>query len=175
MRNRMITILFFALFFLIVDVYVFQAVLNVSKHWSEGWKVGVRYAFWIPTVLSFLALVWWAFDDPYRYSANFRNWVITGLVATYFSKLFGVVVLFVDDVQRGVRYAFNFFFQKGESLPGEAITRSEFLSKTALVATALPFGAMAYGIISGAHDYRVRRITLPLAHLPILSAATRSR
>jgi hypothetical protein len=166
MTTRMVTIFFFALFFLIVDVYVFQAVLKVSEHWGTGWKAGVRYAFWIPTALSILALAWWAFDDPYRYSANFRNWVITGLVATYFSKLFGVVFLFVDDIQRGVRYAFNYFFQKGDSLPGEAITRSEFLSKTALVATTLPFGAMAYGIISGAHDYRIKRLTISLSHLP---------
>ncbi|MFZ5999762.1 MAG: metallophosphoesterase, partial [Bacteroidota bacterium] len=41
-----------------------------------------------------------------------------------------------------------------------------FLSKAALVATAVPFGAMAYGIISGAHDYRVKRVTVKLPNLP---------
>lgn len=159
------TLFFFTLFFLIVDVYVFQAILTVSKGWTDTTRHIVRIGFWVPTVLSIAALLWWAFDDPYRYSANVRNWVITGLVATYFSKLFGVVVLFVDDIQRGVRYVWQ-LFQKNETLPGEAITRSEFLSKTALVATALPFGAMAYGIISGAHDYRVRKVTLSLRNLP---------
>ena len=58
------------------------------------------------------------------------------------------------------------FTSSGDKLPGEAITRSEFLTKAALVATAVPFGAMAYGVISGAHDYRVRRLTVKLPNLP---------
>jgi predicted MPP superfamily phosphohydrolase len=160
------TFFFFTIFFLIVDAYIFQAVVNVSKDWSPLWKNVARYGFWVPTILSVGALLWWAFDDPYRYSANFRNWVITGLVATYFSKMFGVVVLFVDDIQRGVRWVFNQFQKNPSNLPGEAITRSDFLSKTALAITALPMGAFAYGIISGAHDYRIRRVTLNLPNLP---------
>jgi uncharacterized protein len=163
----MMTIFFFTLFFLVIDFYLFQAVVNVSKDWSLLWKNVLRYGFWLPTVLSIAALFWWAFDDPYKYSANFRNWVITGLVATYFSKIVGVLVLFIDDIQRGVRWVVH-VIQKGNapSLPGEEITRSEFLSKTALAMTALPMGAFAYGIISGAHDYRIRRVTVNLPNLP---------
>lgn len=161
------TLLFFALLFLVIDYYVYQAVITVSKNWTDSWRLGTRLAFWVPTLLSLSALLWWAFDDPYRYSANFRNWVITGLVATYFSKVFGVLLLFADDVQRGVRWAFTFFKDSPtEKLPGEVISRSEFISKAALVATAVPFGAMAYGIISGAHDYRVKRVTVKLPNLP---------
>ena len=37
------------------------------------------------------------------------------------------------------------------------ISRSEFITKTALVLGATHVGAMTFGIISGAHDYRVRR------------------
>lgn len=162
------TLFLFTVFFLLVDYYLFQAVINITKDWSSSWKVVIRYAFWVPTVLSVWALLWWTFGDPYKYSANFRNWVITGLVATYFSKLFGIIFLFIDDIQRGVRWVIGAFQPKSSSgnLPGEAITRSEFLSKTAMVATALPFGAMAYGVISGAHDYRVRRVTINLPNLP---------
>ncbi|MFZ5973252.1 MAG: metallophosphoesterase [Bacteroidota bacterium] len=167
MQARIMTLLFFALLFLVIDYYVYQAVITVSKNWTDSWRLGTRLAFWVPTLLSLSALLWWAFDDPYRYSANFRNWVITGLVATYFSKVFGVLLLFADDVQRGVRWAFTFFKDSPtEKLPGEVISRSEFISKAALVATAVPFGAMAYGIISGAHDYRVKRVTVKLPNLP---------
>jgi len=161
------TFFFFAIFFLVVDAYVFQAVVNVSKDWSPLWKNAARYGFWVPTVLCIGALLWWAFDDPYRVSANVRNWIITALVATYFSKMFGVIVLLIDDIQRGVRWVVQYFQRgTGPSLPGEAITRSDFLSKTALAVTALPMGAFAYGIISGAHDYRIRRVTINLPNLP---------
>ncbi len=161
------TLLFFLVAFLLIDFYVFQAVSNVSKDLSTTWKAVVRYGFWIPTVLCAAALFWWTFGDPYKISAGTRNWIITGLFATYFSKLFAVFFLFIDDLQRLVRWMAKAFY-KGPSnaLPGEVISRSEFLSKTALVASAIPFGAMAYGIISGAHDYRVRKVTVNLPNLP---------
>lgn len=161
------TALVFALVFLLIDYYFFQAVINVSKNWSPTWKNVARYSFWIPTVLSIAAMLWWTFDNPYRYSANFRNWVITGLVATYFSKLFGVVVLLVDDAQRLVKWLANFFYKGADSsLPGEAISRSEFLSKAAVIASGVPLGAFAYGIISGAHDYRIIRQQIKITNLP---------
>ena len=167
MRPRIMTLIIFTLLFLIIDYYVFQAVLTVSKDWSSAWQKIFRFGFWIPTVLSLLALMWWSFGDPYKYSPGFRNWVLTGLVATYFSKTFAVAFLFVDDLGRGVRWLAK-LFEKGsnENLSGEAITRSEFLSKTALVAAAVPFGTMVYGVISGAHDYRIRRQTIKLPNLP---------
>jgi predicted MPP superfamily phosphohydrolase len=152
--------------FLIIDFYLFQAVLAVSKSWLPLWRNTLRYGFWIPTILSTLALVWWTFGDPYASSASTRNWIMTGLFATYISKIFGIIVLFFDDLQRGVRWVVNSFGDKSETIPGKTIPRSEFLTKAALIATGIPFGTMAYGIISGAHDYRVRRVTVKLPHLP---------
>jgi uncharacterized protein len=167
MKPRIMTLIIFVVLFLVIDYYVFQAVLTVSKNWSPNWKNGFQYGFWIPTILSIAALLWWTFGDPYKYSPGFRNWMLTGLVAVYFSKIFSVVILFIDDITRGMKWVAQ-FFQDGakEKLPGEGITRSEFLSKTALLAAAVPFGTMAYGIISGAHDYRIRRQIVKLPNLP---------
>jgi predicted MPP superfamily phosphohydrolase len=163
----MMTFLFFVIAFLLIDIYVFQAVLNVSKNWPSPWKSVVRYGFWIPTIVSIAAMSWWTFADPYKISSGLRNWMITGLFATYFSKLFGVFFLLIDDGQRLVRWvAKSFSKQPDNALPGEVISRSQFLTNAALAATAVPFGAMAYGIISGAHDYRVKRIVVKLPNLP---------
>jgi predicted MPP superfamily phosphohydrolase len=163
----MMTLIFFTLLFLVIDYYVFQAVKTISDDWTPLWRNIARAAFWVPTVASFAALFWWTFGDPYSVNAATRNWILTGLVATYFSKIFAVVFLFIDDLYRGIKWGVSFFY-KGPSgdLPGEAITRSEFLSKTALVAAAIPFGTMVYGVVSGAHDYRVRRKTIYLPNLP---------
>lgn len=160
------TFLLFTVIFLLIDYYVFQGILVITRNWSGNWKPVLRYGFWIPTLIGILGLLWWAFGDPYRYSAAFRNWVITGLVAMYFSKLFAVLILFLDDLQRGVRWVAGLFTSERSGLPGESIPRSEFLAKTALIAASVPFGAMAYGIISGAHDYRVRKQTVRLPGLP---------
>ncbi|MEJ7644353.1 MAG: metallophosphoesterase [Chryseolinea sp.] len=167
MGTRVMTLLFFSILFLAIDYYVFQGVLVASENLNASWRNALRYAFWIPTIISLVALAWWAFDDPYRYSPAVRMWVMAGLVAVYFSKIFAVVILFIDDLTRGVRWAAGFFAKgsTGDS-PGQSIPRSEFLSKTALIVSSVPFGAMAYGVISGAHDYRVRRISIKLPNLP---------
>lgn len=161
------TVFFFVVVFLIIDYYLFQAVLAVSQNWSPAWKGIMRYGFWIPTILCIAALGWWTFGNPYQFSAGMRNWILTGLVATYFSKIFGILFVFADDLQRGVQWLANFFYSgTKQELPGKAIPRSEFLTKAALIATTIPFGTMAYGIISGAHDYRIRRVKVNLPNLP---------
>ena len=52
------------------------------------------------------------------------------------------------------------------SAAGTTITRSEFLSKAALVAGAIPASVMSFGMISGAYDYRVRKKQILLPNLP---------
>ena len=156
----------FIFLFLVVDYYFFQAVITVSGNLSPTVKSIIRYGFWLPTVLSIVALLWWAFEDPYKYSATTRQLVLSGLFVIYFSKLFGIIILFVDDLQRGVRWVVGLFSKKPTNLPGEVIPRSEFLAKTALIASAIPLGAFTYGIISGAHDYHIKRAIVKLPNLP---------
>ena len=167
MRNRIMVLFIFVLVFLLIDYYFFQAVLAASRQWSPAWKNAIRFGFWIPTVLSISAILWWNFGNPYAISASTRNFVITGIVATYFSKVLGILLLFTEDLYRGIRWVGSYFGVGGkEGLPGAVIPRSEFLSKIAVATAAMPLSAFAYGIISGAHDYRVRRVTVKLKNLP---------
>lgn len=160
------TTVFIALLFLVIDYYVYQAILVATASMAPAWKQGLRLAFWVPTALALVALGWWMFGDPYRYSPAVRNWVATGLFALYFSKIFGVIVLIIDDITRGVKWVMSLFDKPSVANAGDVIPRSEFLAKTALIAASVPLGAMAYGVISGAHDYRIRRKTLILPNLP---------
>lgn len=161
----MVLLVFIALF-LLIDAYVFQAVLTVSKNWSPLWKQLARYGYWVPTALCIIALLWWTFGDPYKARDSFRVYILAGTAIFYLSKVFAVLVLFIDDLQRGVRWLVKYFSKSASNLPGEPITRSEFLSKAALVASAVPMGLSVYGIVSGAHDYRVKRVSLKLPNLP---------
>lgn len=168
------TLFFFIVAFLLIDLYVFQAVLNVTKSLLPAWKLAIRIGFWIPTVLCLVAMFWWTFSDPYTISANLRNWLITGLFATYFSKLFGVLFLFIDDMQRLGRWAAQLLSKKeANPVAGEIISRSQFLSQAALVASAIPFGTMVYGIISGSHDYRIKKVSVSVPDLPTSFAGIR--
>ncbi len=167
MRPRIMTFLFLVIFFLLVDYYLYQAIVTISKDWNHAAQNWLRYGYWALTTLSITALIWWNFSDPYKFRPGIRTWVMVGLVGIYLSKIFGVLVVFIDDIQRGVRWIVGLFNKNTETpSTGNAIPRSEFLAKAAVIATAVPFTAMAYGIISGAHDYRVRRKTVYLPNLP---------
>src|SRR4051812_7043238 len=132
MLNRIMTLFVFVIIFLLIDFYVFQAVINVSKDWSLLWKQLIRYGFWVPTLISISGLLWWTFSDPYKGTDYLRIYILAGSAILYFSKLFAVLFLFVDDLQRGVRWVAKYFSKTPDKLPGEVITRSEFLSKAAL-------------------------------------------
>lgn len=151
----------------LIDLYVYQAVVTVSKDFTSGWKLFARYGFWIFTAITFGAILWYAYGDPYKYGSQLRNMVLTGIFMVYLSKIFGVLFVLVDDIQRGVRWIAA-FFQRGAELSttGAVIPRSEFLAKAAVITATIPFAAMTYGIISGAHDYRIRRRTIYLPNLP---------
>lgn len=160
-----------ALFFvlavlLLIDGYVFQAVSTISREWSAGWKTVARYGFWVFTGITVAAIVWYAYGDPYKYGSQLRNLVLTGIVIVYFSKLFAVLFVLIDDVQRGIRWIARYVQPDTTPSAGNSIPRSEFLAKAAVITATIPFAAMTYGIISGAHDYRIRRRTLYLPNLP---------
>lgn len=153
---------------LLIDYYVYQALITITKSWSDNARNIVRGAYWVFTVVPFAAILWYYYGDPYKYGANLRNIVLTGVFIVYFSKLFAVIFVLIDDIQRGVRWIVSYFQPEPEVTPseGKTIPRSEFLAKTAVIAASLPFAAMMYGIISGAHDYRIRRKTIYLPNLP---------
>ena len=97
------TLFLFVFFFLLIDVYFFQGVLYASKNWPLFWKNAIRIGFWIPTVFAVIAVTWWTFGNPYSISASTRNFVITGVVAAYISKVLGILILFTEDLYRGMR------------------------------------------------------------------------
>ncbi|MBT1705339.1 hypothetical protein KK060_18760, partial [Fulvivirgaceae bacterium PWU20] len=57
------TFIIFIIIFFLIDIYLFQAILAVSKNWTPFWKSFIRYGFWFPSVLSVLAVIWWNFGN----------------------------------------------------------------------------------------------------------------
>src|SRR5690606_1975570 len=121
------------------------------------------------TLLSSLAVIIFNYGIPAILPLKCRTIIITALFITYFSKVFGIVFLLLDDLRRGLVWLYEWVFAKAKSAAAPAtsgIPRSEFVSKVSIAAIALPLSTMTFGIVSGAHDYRVRRRSVYLPHLP---------
>jgi hypothetical protein len=169
--NRLVLLLFFAAFFLFVDWYVFQAVRVATQSISPGWQRAIRVGFWSLTLLSFgiLLLINIVPTDFWGRFRLARTFLWSFLFVNYLSKIVMLPLLLLDDLGRVVRWVASWFTPAVPTDTGSgtyAIPRSDFLMKTALAVGAVPAVAFTWGIVSGAHDYRVRRVKLPIRGLP---------
>jgi len=170
MRFLMQRLSFFILVLIVysfLDYYVFQAVKVVASNFSSTGKLITYTLYWSLTVFSFIAVFAFGSVDPGKY-ANLRVFLATAVVMNILAKLSAGLFVFADDIIRLGKFAYQGLFQNGVPNPAveNGISRSDFLSKSALIAGALPVAAMSYGILSGAYDYRVRRRTISLENLP---------
>ncbi|QHV95454.1 metallophosphoesterase [Spirosoma endbachense] len=173
------TALFFILpaILLLIDTYVYQAIKTLSRSASESTQRTIALIYWGFTALSILLYVVMQFLPPDSISRNTRTFLWAAIAIPYFSKIFAVLIIFIDDIGRFFRWIVSLFYKPEvreavedtttKTLPAtDAIPRSEFLMKTALVVGTIPLVGFTWGILSGAHDYRIRRVKLPLKNLP---------
>ncbi|MEO9802903.1 MAG: metallophosphoesterase [Reichenbachiella sp.] len=150
-----------------LDYYVFQAVKVVVGNFTPTGKLVIYILYWSLTVLSLFAVLAFGSVDTAKY-ANLRTFLATAVFMNILAKMTAGLFVFADDILRFGKYAYQGLFQNGtpNSTSENGISRSEFLSKSALIAGAVPVAAMSYGILSGAYDYRVRHRTIALKNLP---------
>ena len=164
--NRLVFVIFLSIFILIIDFYVYQAIKVITSDWSPAWRKGLIYAYWSLTGLTLFGI--FAYNFWGIQLRSLRTIVLVGTFINVFSKVFASLFLVADDLMRVVQWAWQGY--QNATAPtttaDNAISRSEFMSKVALAAGAVPLATFSFGIISGAHDYRIRRINLPLKNLP---------
>ena len=158
----------------IVDFYVFQAVRLAYKDLSTIQQKSIAIVYWTLTALCIGALIAGTIIDWHTWPKAFRTYLFAFIFINYFSKVFIIIFLLVDDIARAFRWIFNSLFGSGESKPVSAteaikksgITRSDFLVKTGLVIGAIPFVSLIYGMLGGAYNFRIRKLNIKLPKLP---------
>jgi len=152
---------FFLALIVLGEWYGFQAVRTLAQHATPGTRRLVSVLYWVVTVL-----VWglgiWSVRNRHEHP-SFKSYLGGLLLAVIAAKMTLVVPLLLEDVVRLGRWAFQPRTVGGS---GAAIPRSEFLSKAALVVSAIPFASLIWGMAKGGTDYTVKRITLRFPNLP---------
>ena len=166
--NKLIFVPFISLLIFAVDYYVWQAVKTATLQSSPGLQNGVKWAYWGFTSLVLLGIWGYNFLPLNVWKNEIRITFMALVMISVISKLFIVLFLLIEDITRILRWAFKgvkMRISSDDYAPG-TISRSEFLSKAALAVGAVPAATFAFGIISGAHDYRVEQISLKIPKLP---------
>ncbi len=170
----MLLFLLFFLLFLAADLYLFYGYKFVLKSKNNLLRLTSKITFWIVTPIFFtlIGLVRAGFFS--ELSPHSRNITITIFFIITLSKTFLLIFLLIDDIRRGIKWGFRSIkkvnidssAENNNSTSQNTISRSGFLLKSGLVVASLPIATTSYGILSGAHDYRVRKKTLFFPNLP---------
>jgi uncharacterized protein len=160
--NRIYFFIFFVVLYLLLEYYVFQAARFATLGAQTAVRKWLSYCYWVwvflPVIGGFFLIRLGSATYP-----GLRVFITSFFFINFIAKFFVALLLFGDDLRRFVSYIAQFFESKQQGrVPG----RSEFMNKAALLAGAIPLAGFSFGIISGAHDYRVRRRVIYSPNLP---------
>ncbi|NRB53845.1 MAG: metallophosphoesterase [Saprospiraceae bacterium] len=154
--------LFFVSILLALDIYGFQAFRYLVQNWSVTVRNIMYGVYWAIPVLAIGTMIVVNTVDVSDWNTNFKTYWRTFIFIAYISKLPLVSVLLIDDLRRGVLWIVN-QFSGGGSID---LSRSKFLTRTAVVLGALPFTSLLYGMIRNPYRYKRYEETLKLSKLP---------
>ncbi|PKV63475.1 metallophosphoesterase [Pontibacter ramchanderi] len=155
-----IGIVVFILF--LVDLYVFQAIKTATQSLSSSTQRILYILHWAVFAITAGTFALASFTRGTPPDA-FKTYLASTLFIIFASKLVVVLFLFVDDTLRLGKVVLN------HTTSADTVfdpSRSKFLSQMGLMVAAVPFSAFIYGMVKGAYDYRVKRVTLRLPNLP---------
>lgn len=166
--HRITNALTLIIIILCIDIQLMRAVGRLIKHFSRGARIAIKTTLWSITVCAVVSVCWYHLADVFFIKVGLRQGIVSALLMVYLSKIVTVIIVSLDDIQFGIRKIIYFFKRKKEKLSdgGAPMTRSQFLTKTAIAAGAVPFAASVFGIVHGAYDYRIKRRTIYLPNLP---------
>ncbi|WP_312134783.1 metallophosphoesterase [Sphingobacterium sp.] len=160
----------------ILDFYIFFALRATNiKFVKTKW---FTYLWWGYSITLLIGLY---ISFQYSIPLMYRSIILVAFFMTAVSKFIFAAVLIIDDIRRGGIWLSRVFKPKQithlednieelekplPEVPKNGISRSEFLMKSGILVAALPMLPLAWGVISTAYDYRIRRQKLVLPNLP---------
>lgn len=166
--NKLFFVPFLSLVIFAIDYYVWQAFRTATHQSTAQIQTITRYGYWGFTSLIIVGIWAYNFMPLHFWKNEIRITFMALVMISVITKLFIIIFLLIEDITRIIRWSFQnvkMRISPDEYAPGN-ISRNEFLSKAALAVGAVPAATFAFGIISGAHDYRVEKISLKIPNLP---------
>ncbi len=178
MESRLLNLLLVTVVLVLIDIYMYQAIKTTFRERRERTRRNIFIAYWLIAALTIAGMYIGIF---FMISRGLRTLVFVWFFIHYFSKIFALPFLLIDDIRRGIHLLIRKFRKPRvelEPIPetepeamreegSKKISRSDFLSRTGLLVATIPFATMNYGIISrNVYDYRIKRKTIYLPNLP---------
>ncbi len=166
----LIRIVFTVTFIILFDLYAFQTVRTLTSDFRLPVQKMIRIGFWVfSLVLYTLALM--AMGGYFVNASRTFLVMLTGLFfAMFMAKILMVIPLLLEDVYRILHKIVSFFLSAKDVDKDEAkgflVSRKRFISMISAGLGGLTFAGLGYGVVRGAHNYKLHRVRVSLKNLP---------
>jgi predicted MPP superfamily phosphohydrolase len=164
-------ILIFLAILFAIDLYVFQGVKILIQNRTALSQRIIFIAYWAVAAFCLAVILIGNIYDWHQWNKAFRTYSFAFIITVYFSKLFVVLFLLIDDVLRLFRWTGglinNAVSGKSKVTTGSGISRIEFITKLGFVIAAIPFASMMYGMLRGPNRYNLRKLKINSPSLPV--------
>lgn len=153
---------------LLLDTYVFQALKTVTQSASPKTKTIVYSIYWTISIVAIIGLLIFSLSGQHFLPKMVRTYLFATIMGLFVAKIAAVAFFFTDDVRRGIQWIAQKLFYRGkptDTLAGNGISRSVFLSWMGLGVGGTLFGSLVYGF-GNKYNYDVKRVTIAFDNLP---------
>jgi len=157
----------FIAIWLLVDLYVFQAVKTVFTG-PKG--VYINYAYWLFDIVLMVIILYVGASGKMAGGPPKGGSYIMGLaILSLAPKIIVLPFLAVEDIVRLIQGGYVGIQKIRHATGSEELHmwgRRKFVSQVALGLAAIPFVGTAWGMIKGKYDYRVHKVKIAFKDLP---------
>jgi predicted MPP superfamily phosphohydrolase len=159
--------LIFIAIWLLVDLYVFQA---VKTAYTGPKAVYIHYAYWAFDILLMLILIYVGATGKMAGGPPKGGSYLMGLaILSLAPKIIVMPFLLIEDIVRLLQGGYVGVQKLRNAVGSEGLSywpRRKFVSQIALGVAAIPFVGTAWGMIKGKYEYRVHKIKIAFKDLP---------
>jgi predicted MPP superfamily phosphohydrolase len=165
--NRALFLLVLSVVLVVVDIYTYGGLKIAISSLPVNVQRVIKVLFWSLSVITYLAFILF---EPLSQNPATRKFLMifaTIGVANVIGKILFALWLVIDDIIRLLRWIATRSNEANTgSSEGHRISRLKFLTVAGAATAAVPLLTMGWGVVSGAHDYTVKKRTLRLKKLP---------
>jgi predicted MPP superfamily phosphohydrolase len=149
-----------------IDLYYYRGLKKIVEKVNPIFRKTIKISYWVFTLATlvfmfFIASYFTSKQVPPKFARIYLFGIILIILV---SKLIGVLFIFFHDLKTLFLYTKNKLFQ--QKAKEYSPSRRQFLKKSAIVASLIPFGTLMYGVLKSAFDYKVRNQKLQIPNLP---------
>jgi len=155
---------------LAIDIYYFRALKRAIEKLPALTKRIIKLSYWLLTLfaIGFMFFAASFFIDKTPPPKFARTYIMGVLMIITLSKLIGCIFLILYDGITLIIWTIKKLTQRHQNTNEniKKISRVDFLKKTALIASIIPFSTLMFGVLKSAFDYTIHKQKLKIPKLP---------